>query len=193
MVFDESGFAIEDFTATVHVVDDNGEYIGTTEAIISAGTSLPARAYLDAPPSPEPGKAIFRRDGKWIIVNDNRGAVIYSTTTGQGEVFKSAGEIPAGFTLMKPVTQFDKWVENSWVTDTATQHLADVSNAELHAQQLVDAAMQSISIIQLKLQAGRALTDAEKARLNTVLDYIDEVSATDISTAPDISWPELPA
>ncbi|WP_313508362.1 tail fiber assembly protein [Kosakonia sacchari] len=192
MTFDEYGFAEEDFTTTVYIVDDKNEYVGKTDTTISAGTGLPARAYLDAPPSAEPGKAIFRSDGKWITVNDYRGSVIYSTTTGQGEVFKSAGDIPAGFTLMKPATPFDKWFENSWVTDTAAQHLADVSNAELHAQQLIDAAMQSISIIQLKLQAGRALTDSEKARLNAVLDYIDEVSATDISAAPGITWPPLP-
>ncbi|RDT08869.1 tail fiber assembly protein, partial [Enterobacter roggenkampii] len=28
---------------------------------------------------------------------------------------------------------------------------------------------------------------------NNTLDYIDEVTATDISTAPDITWPEKPA
>ncbi|WP_142455961.1 tail fiber assembly protein [Escherichia coli] len=29
-------------------------------------------------------------------------------------------------------------------------------------------------------------------RLNAVLDYIDAVTATDTSTAPDVIWPELP-
>ncbi len=33
---------------------------------------------------------------------------------------------------------------------------------------------------------------AETTRLNTVLDYIDAVTATDTSTAPDVIWPELP-
>ena len=51
--------------------------------------------------------------------------------------------------------------------------------------------MQSISIIQLKLQAGRALSDAEKNKLNMTLDYIDAVTATDTATAPDINWPAL--
>ncbi|RDT13519.1 tail fiber assembly protein, partial [Enterobacter roggenkampii] len=58
---------------------------------------------------------------------------------------------------------------------------------------LIDEAMQSISVIQLKLQAGRKLTTAETEKLNNTLDYIDEVTATDISTAPDITWPEKPA
>ena len=47
-------------------------------------------------------------------------------------------------------------------------------------------------MIQLKLQAGRKLTQAETARLNAVLDYIDAVAAIDTSIAPDVIWPELP-
>ncbi|EPD7282618.1 tail fiber assembly protein [Escherichia coli] len=64
--------------------------------------------------------------------------------------------------------------------------------AEAQRQSLIDAAMASISLIQLKLQAGRKLTQAETTRLNAVLDYIDAVTATDTSTAPDVIWPELP-
>ena len=63
---------------------------------------------------------------------------------------------------------------------------------EAQRQSLIDAAMASISLIQLKLQAGRKLTQAETTRLNAVLDYIDAVTATDTSTAPDVIWPELP-
>ncbi|HFD7147403.1 TPA: tail fiber assembly protein [Escherichia coli] len=67
-----------------------------------------------------------------------------------------------------------------------------VAEAEQQKQTLIDAAMASIRLIQLKLQAGRKLTQAETARLNAVLDYIDAVTATDTSTAPDVIWPELP-
>ena len=57
-------------------------------------------------------------------------------------------------------------------------------------QSLIDAAMASISLIQLKLQAGRKLTQAETTQLNSVLDYIDELNAMDLTTAPDLNWPE---
>ncbi|WP_141010328.1 tail fiber assembly protein, partial [Escherichia coli] len=77
-------------------------------------------------------------------------------------------------------------------TDTEAQHGAAVEAAEAQRQSLIDAAMASISLIQLKLQAGRKLTQAETTRLNAVLDYIDAVTATDTSTAPDVIWPELP-
>ncbi|HCP9972950.1 TPA: tail fiber assembly protein [Escherichia coli] len=64
--------------------------------------------------------------------------------------------------------------------------------AEAQRQSQIDAAMASISLIQLKLQAGRKLTQAETTRLNAVLDYIDAVTATDTSTAPDVIWPVPP-
>ena len=78
------------------------------------------------------------------------------------------------------------------MTDTEAQNIAAVEAAEAQRQSLIDAAMASISLIQLKLQAGRKLTQAETTRLNAVLDYIDAVEATDTSTAPDIEWPVSP-
>ena len=91
-----------------------------------------------------------------------------------------------------PLTPYDKWDGEKWVTDTEAQHSAAVEAAEAQRQYLIDAAMASISLIQLKLQAGRKLTQTETTRLNAVLDYIDAVTATDTSTAPDVIWPELP-
>lgn len=65
--------------------------------------------------------------------------------------------------------------------------------AEDEMQNRIDSAMQSVSVIQLKLQAGRKLTDSETTKLNMVLDYIDALMATDITNAPDIKWPEKPS
>ncbi|MCM6994636.1 tail fiber assembly protein, partial [Enterobacter roggenkampii] len=78
-----------------------------------------------------------------------------------------------------------------WVTDTEAQHSAAVEAAEAQRQSLIDAAMASISLIQLKLNAGRKLTQAETTRLNAVLDYIDAVEAIDTATAPGINFPLL--
>lgn len=78
------------------------------------------------------------------------------------------------------------------MTDTEAQHSAAVEAAETKRQSLADAAMASISLIQLKLQAGRKLTQAETTRLNAVLDYIDALNAMDINMAPDINLPEIP-
>ncbi|HAI3072253.1 TPA: tail fiber assembly protein [Citrobacter braakii] len=68
-----------------------------------------------------------------------------------------------------------------------------ISQAEQQKQRRIDDAMQSISVIQLKLRAGRKLTPDETINLNLTLDYIEAVEATDTSTAPDINWPAIPA
>lgn len=117
----------------------------------------------------------------YLAVNDSK-YVYYS-----GNDFKISVAKPDTYYLWDNTT-------SSWtLTDEAKQkQKADqVTAAEQQKQQLISTAMQSISVIQLKLQAGRTLTDAEKARLNAVLDYIDEVTAVDTSAAPDISWPVL--
>lgn len=73
------------------------------------------------------------------------------------------------------------------------QHEDLVAEAEQMKKSLIDSALASIDLIQLKLRAGRKLTPEETAQLNAVLDYIDEVTAIDADTAPNIDWPEFPA
>ena len=73
--------------------------------------------------------------------------------------------------------------------DIPVNHIAE---AETQRTALIDAAIRSISVIQLKLQAGRKLTDDETTRLNAVLDYIDAVEVIDTSNALDIEWPVSP-
>ncbi|WP_213715031.1 tail fiber assembly protein [Cedecea lapagei] len=68
-----------------------------------------------------------------------------------------------------------------------------VARAEQQRQGLIDAAMLSISVIQLKMQAQRKLTPGETTKLNATLDYIDTLTAMDTTAAPDIKWPEMPA
>ncbi|EJH0078583.1 tail fiber assembly protein [Escherichia coli] len=81
-----------------------------------------------------------------------------------------------------------------WVDRPAPEFTKEqlVAGDEAKRKSLIDQAMQSISVIQLKLQASRTLTKAETEKLNSTLDYIDAVEATDASAAPDISWPAIP-
>ncbi len=66
-----------------------------------------------------------------------------------------------------------------------------IATAENKRNSLISTSMQSISFIQLKLQAGRQLSESEENKLNAVIDYIDALSAVETKTAPDIDWPEL--
>lgn len=69
-----------------------------------------------------------------------------------------------------------------------------IAEAEEKRRALIESALQSVSVIQLKQMNGRTLTEKEVTRLNDVLDYIEAIEATDTETAPDnIHWPELAA
>jgi hypothetical protein len=66
-----------------------------------------------------------------------------------------------------------------------------ITTAENKRNLLISTSLQSISFIQLKLQAGRQLSESEENKLNAVIDYIDALNAIETNTAPDIYWPEL--
>ncbi|EFC1981587.1 tail fiber assembly protein [Escherichia coli] len=192
---DENGFATEDGYITVYNYDGvTREYIGLAVEYLPVGVGVPGNSCVDAPISKKDGFAVCRTADLtgWEYVADHRGEIIYSTETGESKEITAPGDYPENTTTIAPLTPYDEWDGEKWVTDTVAQHSAAVGAAEAQRQSLIDTAMASISLIQLKLQAGRKLTQAETTRLNAALDYIDAVEATDTSTAPDVIWPELP-
>lgn len=180
---------------TVYNYDgETREYISTSNEYLAVGVGIPAYSCLDEPGIHKAGYAIFRSAdlNSWEYVPDHRGETVYNTETGEPKEITALGDYPENTTTIAPLTPYDKWDGEKWVTDTEEQHSAAVEAAEAQRQSLIDAAMASIGMIQLKLQAGRKLTQAETTRLNAVLDYIDAVEAKDTSTAPDVIWPEPP-
>lgn len=192
-VFDENGLAIEAGNIRCFYYDpETGEYTGWSDEYIHPGVSMPGDSTDIDPGDSVAGKvAVFTGTG-WRLEEDHRGETVYSTADRSTSTIDYIGAIKDGFTSAAPATQYDTWNGEKWVTDEAVQKLGLIAEAEQRKQQLIDAAMQSISVIQLKLQAGRTLNDVDKAKLNTVLDYIDAVTETDTSTAPDIDWPTQP-
>ncbi|EFA8782178.1 tail fiber assembly protein [Escherichia coli O105] len=180
---------------TVYNYDgETREYISASTEYLAVGVGIPAYSCLDAPGTYKAGYTIYRSVdlNSWEYVPDHRGEIVYNTETGDAKEITAPGDYPENTTTIAPLTPYDKWDGEKWVTDTEAQHSAAVDAVEAQRQSLIDTAMASISLIQLKLQAGRNLTQSETSRLNTVLDYIDAVTATDTSTAPDVIWPELP-
>ncbi|EJW0402354.1 tail fiber assembly protein [Escherichia coli] len=195
ITLDENGFATEAGFITVYSYDgETREYLSSSVEYLPFGVGVPANSCIDAPISKKDGFAVCRKADLtgWEYVVDHRGETVYNTENGDEITIAEMGDYPENTTTIAPLTPYDKWDGEKWVTDTEAQHGAAVEAAEAQRQSLIDAAMASISLIQLKLQAGRKLTQAETARLNAVLDYIDAVEATDTSTAPDVIWPELP-
>jgi len=66
------------------------------------------------------------------------------------------------------------------------------SIADQDRQYRMNVASDTISIWQTKLLLGR-LSDGDKVKLNSWLDYIDALNDLDTTKAPDITWPDVPA
>ncbi|WP_320338517.1 tail fiber assembly protein [Citrobacter farmeri] len=169
-----------------------GEYTGWSDEFINVGVSMPGNSTDIDPGEVVAGKVYLFTGTGWQLEEDHRGETVWSTADGSAIIVDYIGSVHDGYTSVAQSTPYDKWDGKKWVTDTEEQQADAIAEAELQRQQLISSAMQSISIIQLKLQAGRALSDAEKNKLNATLDYIDAVTATNTATAPDINWPVPP-
>ncbi|EJA7567394.1 tail fiber assembly protein [Escherichia coli] len=192
-VFDKNGLATEPGEIRCfYYAPDTGEYTGWSDEYINIGVSMPGHSTDIDPGEEVAGQVAVFKNGVWSQEEDHRGKSVYSTTDGMLSTIDYIGPVHVGYTTTSPSGPYDKWDGEKWVTDTEAQHSAALDAAEAQRQSLIDAAMDSISLIHLKLRAGRNLTQAETTRLNAVLDYIDAVTATDTSTAPDVIWPGLP-
>lgn len=74
------------------------------------------------------------------------------------------------------------------IVDAPPPDYLAINGAEAH--RLKDSAMASIQVLVTKLNMGRTLNAAEKAKVNAVLDYCDAVDLVDLSV-PSPDWPEL--
>ena len=90
-----------------------------------------------------------------------------------------------------PAGKCSAWMEGKPVLIDAPA-VNYILEAETKRQQLLSEAQGATYTINLKLAMGRTLTDKEKVKVNAWLDYVDELNDIDLSTAPDIVWPEQP-
>ncbi|MGG8168625.1 tail fiber assembly protein [Klebsiella aerogenes] len=190
----KNGIATAAGWLTVYSVEPHQrEFQSVTMEYLAAGVGLPAFSYADKPALPGEGFALVRSadEKQWETIADYRGLTAYSTETRQPEIIAFLGELPDTLTLLAPDTAYDKWDGSQWVTDTAAQHADEIAVAEQQKQALLSEAQQQITGWQTELQLG-IISDDDKARLISWMNYIKAVQAVDTSKAPDISWPERP-
>lgn len=189
--FNEKGHATIAGNVRVFYYDGHTkEYRGWSDEFIHVGVSIPGNSTMIAPGEPVAGQVWIFDGSQWLASEDHRGKTVYSTADRSAVRVNYIGALKAGFVSASPSTAFDVWNGKKWVTDTAAQQAAAVADAERYRVGLVNAALESIAVIQLKLQAGRALTDDEQSQLDRTLDYIDAVNAMKTDILP-VDWPTL--
>ncbi|HCS4673610.1 TPA: tail fiber assembly protein, partial [Escherichia coli] len=108
------------------------EYISASTEYLAVGVGIPAYSCLDAPGTYKAGYAICRSAdfNSWEYVPDHRGEIVFSTDTGESKEITAPGDYPENTTTIAPLTPYDKWDGEKWVTDNEEQHSAAVDAAE---------------------------------------------------------------
>lgn len=127
VTFNQEGFAETSGEITVYCTDAQGVYTKETTEYVSAGGSLAAGSYLDAPPKPKQGFVIVRVDNNWQYQADHRGTY-YNKATGDKVEHTALGELPENLTALAPLAEPCKWNGTEWVKD-------EVKIAEIKSQQ----------------------------------------------------------
>lgn len=191
-ILDKDGLTTTAGWVLIYNVNSNtGEFTSATYQYLPIGVGLPAYSYIDAPKSVKEGKAIVRQDSKWIYPSDYRGQTIYSTETGVESVMQDIGDIPDGYTLLKPNTEFDSWNGKKWLLDNDKQHQYYIEIASAQKNQLLNEASTQISYLQDAIDSKIA-TNKEKVAHTAWKKYRALLNRVDVNSAPEISWPKKP-
>ena len=190
-VLDNKGLTISSGWVVVYNVDDKGEFLQATYQYLPIGVGLPANAYLEAPKSVTDNHAIIHNGQQWIYPKDLRGTKIYSIETGAETILQEVGEIPDGFTELKPTSEFDSWDGKKWQFDKNKQHQYEVNQALTKKNQFLAEAASQLSYLQDAVDSQIA-SEQEAQLLVEWKKYRVLVNRIDIELAPNIEWPNQP-
>ncbi|NHB97093.1 tail fiber assembly protein [Photorhabdus stackebrandtii] len=194
-ILGEDGLATQaGWIKVYHANTYSREFTGTDFEYVAEGVGLSAHSYLDAPDLPDADNMAVRRsedESYWEIIPDHRGKIAYNTQTGAQQEVAEVGELPETLTFKQPATEFDKWDGEKWVTDVEAQKASKIKQAEQQSAAFRQQANEVMTVLQYAVETEMA-SEAEKALLLSWKKYLVLLSRVDISSAPDINWPEKP-
>lgn len=190
--FDENGNAIATTTLTVWGYSgQTGEFTGAYDVRILAGTGIPGLSTLRPAPMVQPQEIAVFAENQWVVNPDFRKETVYSTATGEPSFVDYIGAIRDGFTLTAPGTPYDAWNGSAWVTDADALRISQITAAEQKRETLLAHANAITADWRTELALG-IIDDEDKAKLTVWMQHIKAVKAVDVSTAPEVSWPDEP-
>lgn len=129
---------------------------------------LPAGCVEKQPPKEKTGYVRVWEENSWVYKSDFRGESVYSITDKTMGVVSALGDIPDGFTLMKP-EMTDKWDDKKkkWIPDDALITQQEIEKAKYVISNLSYWAQRP----QMEITAGTA-TNKDKAIFKNLRDQI---------------------
>lgn len=192
-IWGENGWAASDGWVLVHGTNTaTGEYTGPCDVWVSAGTGLPAGAYLDAPPASEQGMAIVRTTEGWAMLADHRGATAYCKQTRAPSAISEIGEVPTNLTLQQPNSPFDAWDEQTgnWVKDDEAEQQYLTTQARQQIAAMLAEATTMVATLQDAVDLGMA-TKIEEENLIEWKRYRVTLTRVDVTEHP-VNLPPKP-
>ncbi|WP_387692285.1 tail fiber assembly protein [Photorhabdus sp. RM71S] len=194
-ILGNNGLAIKAGWLTIyHAEPYSREFIGARPEYLMEGVGLPANSYPDAPKLPDSDDmAVCRSEDKscWQIVPDYRGKTAYNKQTRAQYEITALGELPEFLTFKQPATDFDKWDGKKWVIDKAAVKDNQIEQAEQWRVTLLQQANETVALLQHAVDTELA-SEKEKLLLLDWKKYFVLMNRINISSAPDINWPEKP-
>ncbi|WP_289367600.1 tail fiber assembly protein [Pantoea stewartii] len=169
------------------------EYLSTITETLAKGVGIPANSCVDAPLEKKEGMKVCRTKdfSAWEYISDHRGETVYNTETGESFIITELGDYPTNTTSKVPASEYCKWDGENWVEDFSLKHEADKKIAEKHREDILNSIDKTISDWKIELLLGD-ISDNDKAKLSAWMAYKSAVKAVDVSTAPEVNWPQKP-
>ncbi|ACS85885.1 tail fiber assembly protein [Musicola paradisiaca] len=182
------------YITVYHIAPQTREYIGSSREFLMEGVGIPAYSFIDTPPDSEAKQAIVRsEDGvSWVFTPDYRGKTAYNKQTRQSVLVTQPGELSDQLTLLSPTTDYDVWQDDGWVTDAQAQKTAQVEVAKAQLADDIAEAEKQITVLHYAVDLNIA-TEQETQRLADWKTYLVLLNRVDVSEAPSIDWPTIPA
>lgn len=187
-----SKFALKKTERTLTVFNylaGTGEYIGSGDAFIPAGTGLPAYATHISPPETPAGMVALFINDAWQTVVDNRGKTAWRKETGQPHIISEPGELHAGLTFESPRSAYDIWDGMQWVKDEEAERQSIIARNEEQKAALMKEASAQIAILE-DAQTLEIATEDELKQLASWKVYRVKLNRIDISQPGEIEWPD---
>ncbi|WP_027711858.1 tail fiber assembly protein [Dickeya chrysanthemi] len=191
----EQGLSISSgYIQVYHIEPQTREYIGSTREYLMEGVGIPAHSFIDTPPTLQAGQTVVRsQDGlSWESIVDYRGQTAYDKQTRQPTQVTQPGALPDALTLLPPKTDYDIWQGDGWIADEKAQQAAQLSVAQQQLASAIAQAEKRLTVLQYAVELNMA-NEQETQALKDWKTYLVLLNRVDVSTAPAIDWPAMPA
>lgn len=121
---------------------------------------------------------------EWVVKDKQIKVTAYNKETQETKEFDDKSLVTDDYTLLKPSTQFDEWIDGAWVTNLQAQYEAQVKQ--------VDATRRSLYLNVDALRNEAAMIRAVEADETKAADYDEQAKALYLKIRDENPWPTPP-